>query len=148
MALSRARPNLIRILAISVLLGLGVAACGHTNHKILVEAKVSTIGVNSYLWQASLQTIGFMPITQTDSAAGTILTDWYANPQTPDERVKLSVFVFDRDLRADAIRVNVQRQVRQGGGWVDATVRAGTVEKLEDAILAKARQIRQSTAQN
>ncbi len=129
-------------------LACSLSACGHSHHQVLAEAKVSTIGVNSFLWQASLQTVGFMPLTQTDANAGTILTDWYANPQTPDERVKLSVFILDRDLRADALKVNVQRQVREGGGWADTSVRAGTVEKLEDAILAKARQIRQSTAQN
>ncbi len=132
----------------AVLLACALGACSHSRHQALAEAKVSSIGVNSYLWQASLQTVGFMPIIQTDANAGTILTDWYANPQTPDERVKLSVFILDRDLRADALKVNVQRQIKQGSGWADATVRAGTVEKLEDAILAKARQIRQSTAQN
>jgi hypothetical protein len=114
----------------------------------LSEARVSTIAVNSYLWKAALETIGFMPLTQTDANSGVILSDWYANPQTPAERVKVSVFVLDRDLRADAVRVNVQRQEARGGTWVDATVKAGTVQKLEDAILTRARLIRQAAISN
>jgi Domain of unknown function (DUF3576) len=127
-----------------------LASCGGGAAKKadLTSARVSTIAVNSYLWKAALETVGFMPLTQTDANAGIILSDWYANPQTPEERVKVSVFVLDRDLRADAVRVNVQRQEARGGGWVDAAVKAGTVQKLEDAILSRARQIRQAAITN
>ncbi len=106
------------------------------------------MAVNSYLWKAALETIGFMPLTQTDANSGIILSDWYANPQTPGERVKVSVFVLDRDLRADALRVNVMRQEARGTNWTDATVKAGTVQKLEDAILTRARQIRAAAITN
>jgi hypothetical protein len=123
---------------------ISLAACGSSDKKAdLSAARVSTIAVNSYLWRAALETVDFMPLLQADSNAGVILTDWYANPTTPDERMKLSVLVLDRDLRADAIRVNVQRQVRQNGAWSDASVKAGTVDKLEDAILQRARRNRQ-----
>ncbi len=71
-----------------------------------------------------------------------IVTDWYANPQNPNERVKMTVSILDRDLRADALRVAASRQVNQGGSWVDAPVQAATVQKLEDIILTKARELR------
>jgi hypothetical protein len=132
-------------LATVVLVGCGGSTAAKSS---LSEARVSTIAVNSYLWKAALETIGFMPLTQTDANSGVILSDWYANPQTPTERMKVSVFVLDRDLRADAIRVNVQRQEARGGAWVDAAVKAGTVQKLEDAILARARLIRQAAITN
>ncbi len=80
-----------------------------------------------------------MTIHQTDSNGGVIVTDWYANPQAPGERVKVSVFILDQDLRADAVRVSAVRQENKGGTWLDAPVRAGTVQKLEETILAKAR---------
>ena len=110
----------------------------------LAASSVSTIGVNTYLWRASLDALSFMPMLQTDSAGGVIVTDWYANPQNPGERVKVSVTILDRDLRADALRVSASRQVAQGGGWVDAPVQAATVQRLEDIILTKARDLRRN----
>ncbi|PZT90405.1 MAG: DUF3576 domain-containing protein [Citromicrobium sp.] len=135
------RPATIAALAVG---SLGLAACGGRERPQadLAAAQVSTIGVNSYLWRAALETVSFAPLLQTDSAGGVIVTDWYANPQNPGERVKMTVTILDRDLRADALRVAASRQVAQGGGWVDAPVQAATVQKLEDIILTKARQLR------
>ena len=84
------------------------------------------------------------PLTQADSAGGVIVTDWYANPETPNERVKVSVSILDSDLRADALRVAASRQVLQNGTWVEAPVQASTVQRLEDIILTKARDLRRS----
>ena len=99
--------------------------------------------MNSYLWRAALDTVSFMPLVQTDSQGGVIVTDWYANPQNPGERIKVSVTILDQDLRADALRVAASRQVSQNGNWVDAPVQAATVQRLEDIILTKARTLRQ-----
>ena len=123
---------------------LGLAACGGGDRPRadLAAAQVSTIGVNSYLWRASLETVSFAPLLQADSAGGVIVTDWYSRADNPNERVKMTVTVLDRDLRADAVRVAASRQVAQGGTWVDAPVQAATVQKLEDIILTKARQLR------
>lgn len=103
-----------------------------------------TIGVNAYLWQASLDTLSFMPMASVDSNGGVLITDWYASPATPNERVKVTVAILDTELRADAVRVSVSRQTLAGSGWVEATVRAGTVQKLEEAILGKARDLRRA----
>ena len=128
-------------------LGLGLAACGGGNSRPeadIAAAQVTNIGVNSYLWRASLETLSFMPLAQVDSAGGVIVTDWYSNPENPNERVKLSVSILDQDLRADALRVAASRQVQQAGSWVEAPVQAATVQKLEDIILTKARDLRRS----
>jgi hypothetical protein len=129
-------------------LALALSACGgHTRPKSDVAAsKVTSIGVNSYLWRASLEALSFMPLLQTDSAGGVIVTDWYANPGNPGERVKVSVTILDQDLRADALRVVAIRQVSQNGNWVDAPVQAATVQKLEDIILTKARDLRRAAS--
>eukprot|EP01034_Spumella_vulgaris_P026990 gene26990-33645_t len=92
----------------------------------------------SYLWRASLDALSFMPLLQADSSGGVIITDWYANPGNPGERMKVTVSILDRDLRADALRVAASRQVAQGGAWVDAPVQAATVQKLEEIILTRA----------
>jgi hypothetical protein len=110
----------------------------------LAPSKISTIGVNSYLWRAAVDTVSFAPLLQADSNSGVIITDWYANPKAPGERVKLTVSVLDQDLRADALRVAASRQVFQNGAWVDAPVSAATVQKLEDIILTRARDLRRA----
>jgi hypothetical protein len=127
-------------------LGLGLAACGGRERPEadIAAAQVTAIGVNSYLWRATLETLSFMPLTQADSAGGVIVTDWYANPENPNERVKLSVSILDLDLRADALRVAANREVLQNGAWIAAPVQAATVQRLEDIILTKARDLRRS----
>jgi len=101
------------------------------------------IGVNTYLWRASLDTIGFMPLTSADPFGGVIITDWYSAPDSPSERFKVTLYVLDQDLRADGIRAAVFRQVRDGGGnWADAAVDPKTGPDVENAILTRARQIR------
>lgn len=124
-----------------------LAACGGGDRPRadVAAAQVNTIGVNSYLWRAALETFSFAPLLQADSAGGVIVTDWYTNPGNPGERVKVTVTILDQDLRADALRVAASRQVAQGGSWVSAPVQAATVQKLEDIILTKARDLRRST---
>ena len=108
----------------------------------LAASQVTTIGVNAYLWRAALDTLSFAPMAQVDSTGGVIVTDWYANPQSPGERIKVTATILDRDLRADALRVAASRQVMQNGQWVEAPVAAATVQKLEEIILTKARDLR------
>ncbi|MCW8916916.1 MAG: DUF3576 domain-containing protein [Magnetovibrio sp.] len=104
------------------------------------------IGVNTYLWRASLDTIAFMPVTSADPFGGVIITDWFSPAETPSERFKLNVYVLGKALRADGIRVSLFRQMYdQSGNWRDATVQADAGRKLEDAILTRARQLRNET---
>ena len=133
-------------IGIVALAAVALAACGHKDRPKadLAASRVTTIGVNSYLWRASLEALSFMPLVQTDSNGGVIVTDWYANPSNAGERMKVTVTILDQDLRADALRVAASRQVSQAGVWVDAPVQAATVQKLEDVILTKARDLRRS----
>ena len=103
------------------------------------------IGVNSYLWRATLDTIAFLPVTSADPFGGVIITEWYSPPETPLERFKVNVYVLGRALRADGIRVSLFRQVQDPTGWRDASVEEDAGRKLEDAILTRARQLRNET---
>lgn len=106
------------------------------------------IGVNGFLWRATLDTIAFMPINSADPFGGVIITDWYSPPDTPNERTKLNVFIRDRDLRADGVKVSVFRQTKgTDGNWADASVMPATAGSLENAILTRARQIRMAQKQ-
>ena len=132
----------------AALLVFAVASTGCSRNRTLPTAlapsKVTTIAVNSYLWRAAVDTVSFAPLLQANPASGVIITDWYTNPRAPGERVKLTVAVLDPDLRADALRVSAARQVNQNGAWVDAPVSAATVQKLEDIILTRARDLRRA----
>ena len=136
-------------LPLVILIAAGVALPGCAKNKQLptqlAPSRMTSIGVNAYLWRAAVDTLSFAPLITADSSGGVIVTDWYSNPTTPGERVKLTVSIIDQDLRADALRVAASRQVNQGGAWVDAPVSAATVQKLEDIILTRARDLRRTT---
>jgi len=134
-----------------VLSAMLLAACGSSNDPqdttagttaIAGDSGRITLGVNSYLWHATLDTLAFMPLASADPYGGVIITDWYSAPQNPDERMKLTIYILDRRLRADGIKVAVFRQTRSQSGWVDAQVNPDTATKLEDAILTRARELR------
>lgn len=107
------------------------------------------IGVNSFLWRASLDTIAFMPLTSADPFGGVIITDWYAPPESPGERFKINVYILAKALRADGIEVSVFKQARAteadgtpAGAWADVPVEDKIGTDLENAILTRARQLR------
>ena len=137
-----------------VFCALALAACGSDNTISDVDSGTTaisggtarTVGVNSYLWHASLDTLSFMPLASADPFGGVIITDWYSSPQDINERLKVTIYILDRRLRADGIRIAVFRQTRSNEGWVDAAVNADTSVKLEDAILTRARELRLASA--
>ncbi len=103
----------------------------------------SALGVNTYLWRASLESLNFMPITTADSAGGVIATDWYtAGANNPDERLRANVLILGKKLQASALQVKLFKQKKEKGAWVDAPVSDETTRALEDTILTKARALR------
>lgn len=131
-----------------VVLALGLATtagCASRRGPSPSSAAGPQIGVNSYLWRASLDTLAFMPLASADPYGGVIITDWYANPEQPNERFKAQVYILDTRLRADGLNVTVYKQLRNPTGeWVDAPVAGQTATDIENAILTRARQLRLS----
>jgi hypothetical protein len=141
---------------------ISLAACGHKSNgpeaysagggggflgvgKRAAPAPVAGIGVNSYLWRASLDTVAFMPLASADPYGGVIITDWYTNPEKPDERFKITIYILDTRLRADGLTVTVFKQVKAADGvWTDTSTSNQTQVDFENAILTKARQLRLS----
>jgi hypothetical protein len=111
-------------------------------------AQSDGIGVNSFLWRASLDTLNFMPLASADPFGGVIITDWYSDPTTPTERFKATVYILDTRLRADALNVSIFRQRQVNGAWTDASVDPETESQIENAILTRARELRLSTLGN
>lgn len=133
-----------KLLSVLLLTSL-LAACGSDDKARLGgfrEDITTAIGVNGYLWRASLDAISQLPIISAEPGSGAILTDWFIDPDVPSERLKVVVFILDRGLRADALKVTVIRQELKNGVWIDAQVRAGTELEIEDTILERARELR------
>ncbi len=109
------------------------------------SAPTAGMGVNSYLWRATLDTLAFMPLASADPFGGTVITDWYVNPEKTDERFKVTVYILDTRLRADGLNVTVFKQNKDAAGsWIDGPVAAQTDIDIENAILTRARQLRLS----
>ncbi len=100
------------------------------------------IGVNAFLWRATLDTLSFMPLADSDPFGGTYATEWHSIAEKPDERFKVQVYILDTRLRADGLAVQVFRQMRDSSGWVDASVDPDTAIQIENSILTRARQLR------
>lgn len=107
------------------------------------EEEDTILGVNSHLWRASLDTISFMPLASADPFGGVIITDWFSPPQSPQERLKINIFILDRQLRSDGLKVSIFRQEKDASGqWIDQSIDPQTIRDLENAILSRARHYR------
>jgi len=145
----------MRIFAV-LLCALVLVGCGSQSDTSDIDADTGstaisggtarTVGVNSFLWHATLDTLSFMPLASADPFGGVIITDWYSAPSDPNQRMKVTIYILDRRLRADGIKIAVFRQSRSNEGWVDSTVNPDTATKLEDAILTRARELRLASA--
>lgn len=134
------------MLTLTAALGLGGCSMFGRRDDSAARAAATTqaqIGVNSFLWRASLDTLSFMPLASADPYGGLIITDWYANPETPGERFKATVYILDTRLRADGLNVSINREVLgPNGQWTAAPVAAQTELDVENSILTRARQLR------
>ena len=98
------------------------------------------IGVNTYIWRASLDTLSFMPLLSADPFGGVIITDWYSNSKTSKEKFKIVAYILGTELRVDAIKISVFKKIKvEDGDWVDIKNSQILQNKIEDAILTKAR---------
>ncbi len=95
------------------------------------------IGVNKYLWTASLDVLSFLPLDGADPFSGVIVTDWgrVAGDPTP---FRVTVLISEAALDARSLRVAAFRQA----GGRPVPVSAADNRRLEDAILTRARQLR------
>lgn len=91
------------------------------------------VAVNRYLWQASLDVLGFLPIQEVDPYTGVIVMG-YGTPPGGGTAYRATVFVSDPALDARALNVAV---ATRSGPVAEATNRA-----VEDAILSRARELR------
>jgi hypothetical protein len=99
----------------------------------------ASMTINPYLWRAALESISFMPLQQSDSTGGLLITDWYSNPDDASERMKVNVYILGLKLSPQSLKVAVFKQEFQNNQWVDIEVSPKTARQLEDIILTNAR---------
>jgi hypothetical protein len=133
------------LVGLASLAALGACNTTHSRTPAKTAPAPNAIGVNSYLWRATLDTLAFMPLASADPYGGVVITDWYVNPEKPDERFKCTVYILDTRLRGDALKVTVFKEVSNGaGGWAPSQAADQTSVDIENAILTRARQLRLS----
>ena len=98
--------------------------------------------INALLWRAALDIASFVPLDDVDTFGGSIVTEWHQPKATPDQRLKLTIFVIGRELRSDAVTVRAYIQNRLGTEWVDSGRDEALGRKLEDLVLTRARELR------
>lgn len=137
--------SLIRVISLTMILVL--SACGG-NKKVNLESaeEIYKIGVNAYLWRASLDTMDFMPLLKADHSGGVILTDWQVNPRDTKERSKVDVFIVGPRLTAESLKISMHRQQLTGSGWREVSLRPGAIQQMTNAILMQARILRRGNA--
>lgn len=119
---------------------------GEPRENISAAEEVFEVGVNAYLWRATLDTLSFMPMLTADHTSGTVLTDWKVNPADANERSKVDVFIVSKELRADALKVTAYREALQDGNWISVNPRSGASTKILNAIIIQARLLRRDNA--
>jgi hypothetical protein len=131
-------------LTIIATLSLMVSACGvfGGNDEKEMKPLTTALGVNAFLWRATLDTLAFMPIDNAYPSSGAIISDWYSTADAPTERVKVAVYFHSKQLRSDGVKVNVVREQLVDGNWLIQPVQAATVLQIEEAILSRARVLR------
>ena len=129
--------------------GIVIFGADRTSQRATAAADAGTagIGVNAFLWRATLDTLSFMPLASADPFGGVVITDWYQPPGAGNERFRVTAYILGRTLRSDGVRVVVFRQEQRQGNWVDVAVATTTATELEDQVLVRARDLRaQATA--
>ena len=106
------------------------------------DVRGDSLPINALLWRAALDIASFVPLDDVDTFGGSIVTEWHQPKETPNQRLKLTMFVVGRELRSDAITVRAYIQNRLGTEWVDAGRDEALGRKLEDLVLTRARELR------
>lgn len=146
LSMKRLYSCLIMLFALSVTGCDKRTAIGEPRVNLVAADEVYEIGVNAYLWRASLDTLSFIPMLSAEPNSGTIISDWKVNPADTNERTKVDVYIVGKELRADSLNVTVHREMLQNGNWVTTDPRANAAAQIIQAITIQARLLRRDNA--
>ena len=162
--------KLVTYLVVSLLLGNCAKVDPITGEKILIDPnadrkatafrdkggvlfgdicnkKSESMSVNfsseNVLWKATLQTLDFLPLSNTDYSGGIIIYDWYSQKNNPNEQIKISVRFLNNELRADSIQVTTHKKICDNiNKCSNSTIDEKFSQSIKESIMASARSLK------
>ena len=110
--------------------------------KIINPQNLDNVKVNGYLWRATLNILSFVPLISTDALSGTIITDWYANKNIQNQRLKITAYINTNELKSESINIKVEIQSFKNNIWSQPLTSNSLATQIEDSILNEARNLK------
>ena len=110
--------------------------------KIINPQNLDNVNVNGYLWRATLNILSVAPLISTDALSGTIITDWYANKNIQNQRLKITVYINTNELKSESIKIKVEIQSFKNNIWSQPLTSKSLATQIEDSILNEARNLK------
>ena len=110
--------------------------------KVINSQNLDNINVNGYLWRATLNILSLAPLISTDALSGIIITDWYANKNIQNQRLKLTAYINSNELKSESINIKVEIQSFKNNSWSQPLTSNSLATQIEDSILNEARNLK------
>ena len=110
--------------------------------KIVNPQNLDNVNVNGYLWRATLNILSVAPLISTDALSGTIITDWYANKNIQNQRLKITVYINSNELKSESIKIKVEIQSFKNNIWSQPLTNKSLAAQIKDSILNEARNLK------
>ena len=110
--------------------------------KIINPQNLDNVNVNGYLWRATLNILSVAPLISTDALSGIIITDWYANKNIQNQRLKITVYINSNELKSESIKIKVEIQSFKNNIWSQPLTSNSLATQIEDSILNEARNLK------
>ena len=110
--------------------------------KIINPQNLDNVNVNGYLWRATLNILSFVPLISTDALSGIIITDWYANKNIQNQRLKITAYINTNELKSESINIKVEIQSFKNNIWSQPLTSKSLAIQIEDSILNEARNLK------
>ena len=110
--------------------------------KIINAQNLDNVNVNGYLWRATLNILSVAPLISTDALSGIIITDWYANKNIQNQRLKITAYINTNELKSESINIKVEIQSFKNNSWSQPLTSNSLATQIEDSILNEARNLK------
>ena len=107
--------------------------------KVINSQNSDNVNVNGYLWRATLNILSVVPLISTDALSGIIITDWYANKNIQNQRLKITAYINTNELKSESINIKVEIQSFKNNIWSQPLTSKSLAIQIEDSILNEAR---------
>ena len=110
--------------------------------KVINSQNLDNVNVNGFLWRATFNILSIAPLISTDALSGTIITDWYANKNIQNQRLKITGYINTNELKSESIKIKVEIQTFKNNIWSQALTSKSLATQIEDSILNEARNLK------